>query len=98
MTKPFATLCQPWDWDWVTQGPRKGHPRATQASRKGHPSVDLRFGLCFQQKWEKGRVGVWLRDAGRGMQKRLPKSPKLPKIAGIKTQSLPRMNTDYRGL
>jgi hypothetical protein len=43
---------------WVTQGPRKGHARATQGPRKGHPRVDFGFGLCFQQKLEKGRGGV----------------------------------------
>jgi hypothetical protein len=56
----LATLCRldwDWVWDWVTLGSPKRHPRETQASRMGHARVDFGFGLCFQQKLEKGRVG-----------------------------------------
>jgi hypothetical protein len=44
----------------------------------GHRSVELHFGLCLQQKRLWG-VGVWLKDAGR----RLQKSPKSRGIAVI---------------
>jgi hypothetical protein len=58
-----AALCRclsagDWVWDWVAQGPRRGHPRATQASRKGGPRVDWDEVLCLQQKLKKGRAGV----------------------------------------
>jgi hypothetical protein len=43
-----------------------------QGRRKGDPGVDFKKALCLQQKVEKGRVGE---------EKKLPKSPKLPKLA-----------------
>jgi hypothetical protein len=43
------------------------------------------------------RVGRGLWDAGRGLQKRLPISPKLPKLAGIEDQCLPRSIADLLG-
>jgi hypothetical protein len=55
--RPSADQDWDWVWDWMTLGPPKRHPRATQAWRKGGPRIDLRFGLCFQQKREKGRGG-----------------------------------------
>jgi hypothetical protein len=64
-----------WVWDWVTQGSRKGLPRATQAPRKGDPRVDLRKWLCLQQRWK---------NAGWG-GKRLRTSPELPKLVIEKT-------------
>ncbi|HTL17269.1 MAG TPA: hypothetical protein VL793_08530, partial [Patescibacteria group bacterium] len=50
----------------------------------GHRSVELHFGLCLQQKRLWG-VGVWLKDAGR----RLQKSPKSRGIAVIARDSCP---------
>jgi hypothetical protein len=67
----------------VTQGSRKGLARATQALHKGHPSVDLRFGLCFQQKLEKGRVGVG-------------KIGSIPKIGISKSKSLTTKGTQEK--
>jgi len=34
-----------WVWDWVAQGPPKGHAGATQAPRKRGPRVELN--KCF---------------------------------------------------
>jgi hypothetical protein len=35
-----------------------------------HKAVEVRFGVCFQHDVRNTRVGVWLKDAGRGLQNR----------------------------
>ena len=49
-----------WDWDWVSQGSRKGDPSVTQGPRKRLPRVDSENFLCLQQK---------LKNAGWGSKR-----------------------------
>jgi hypothetical protein len=48
-------------------GPMKSREKGLRPL--GHRSVEMHFDVCLQQK-RLCRVGVWLKDAGRGLQNR----------------------------
>jgi len=61
------------DRDWSPEN------REKRASTVRSPLGRIRVGLLFSTKVLWG-VGRWLKDAGRGLQKRLPKLPLIAKI------------------
>ena len=80
----FATLCRPDRWKEKTRLKLTpiGAPKKT--GKEGSTSFRQAFRIAvwflFSTKAH-GGWGIWLKDAGRGTQKRLPKSPELPKLA-----------------
>jgi hypothetical protein len=66
--------------DWTVE------KRENEGSTSFRQAFRIEVRLLFSTKRVWG-VGIWLMDAGRGSQKRLPKMPKSPEFAKIESQN-----------
>jgi hypothetical protein len=66
--------------DWTVE------KRENEGSTSFRQAFRIEVRLLFSTKRVWG-VGIWLMDAGRGSQKRLPKMPKSPKLPKLKVRT-----------